>query len=269
MSVLPLPTCTCTAIVPTGGSTRRRWSSGRGAGAIGHLALTDHDTAARRGSMPRPRPARPRACASARGVEVTAGWRGQSLHVIGPGLAPPTRRNWRLAGARAAPAAAAEIGESGWHGAGDCRMPSRSSSASAPPRAVPTRTHRARALVAAGRRGGPSTLAFRRPGTGRSGRPPSALLRGAGPPRGAGAPVSCSRIRTATGVPRARCGPWWRNASRAWRPSCSRGQRRRNMGRADLRTTGSRRWLAAAGSPPPLRLGFPRPAVPWNPRPLR
>lgn len=112
-------------------------------------ALTDHDTTA--GCA-----AAAAACADAgirfiSGVEVSAGWQGQSLHVLGLGVAADTPRLVaHLEGLRAQRRARLlEIGERLEKRAG---LPGRELAAAVcAATAVPTRLHLARALVASGR----------------------------------------------------------------------------------------------------------------------
>lgn len=117
---------------------------------VGVLALTDHDTVA---GLPEARAAAAAAPGPLRlvdGVEITAGWRGQEIHVVGLGIEPAAAQlAAHLAGLVALRRARiAAIGER-------LRREPRFRDAdpvagilAAP--AVPTRTHVARALVAAG-----------------------------------------------------------------------------------------------------------------------
>jgi predicted metal-dependent phosphoesterase TrpH len=134
------------------------------------LALTDHDTTA----------GVPEAAAAARearlrlvpGVEITAGWRGQEIHVVGLGIdtssAPLQQHLESLVATRRARIAAigARLARQRHFGGRD---PSGQVLQSAP---VPTRMHLARALVAAGDASHPQDAFDRWLGRGRPGHVP-------------------------------------------------------------------------------------------------
>ena len=77
----PSSTSTRTAITPMACWRRPRWWSARARASVGTLALTDHDTIA---GLAEARAA----CAPPRirfvpGVELSANWRGQTIHIVG------------------------------------------------------------------------------------------------------------------------------------------------------------------------------------------
>ncbi|MCP5360043.1 MAG: PHP domain-containing protein [Steroidobacteraceae bacterium] len=228
---------------------------------VRHLALTDHDTVAGLDHAAA-------ACAAAGlrftpGVEATALWRGQSIHVIGLGLQPDEpvlsahlaglrqhRRQRLLAiGERLArrarlpdaPAIAARIGAE---------------------TAVPTRTHLARALVEAGAATDLANAFRRLLGHGGPGHLPEdwpALEATVAVLRGAGAQVVLAhphRYRLSGGALRALTGEFAAHGGHALEVSLG------NMARADLDRLAAlarRHGLAAScGS------DFHDPAMPWN-----
>ena len=114
---------------------------------VGVLALTDHDTTA---GLAEAREAAGERLRLIDGVEITAGWRGQEIHVVGLGIDPqhavlrqPLAQLLQSRRARIA-AIGARLAKQRHFGGRD---PSIDILATAH---VPTRTHMARALVAAG-----------------------------------------------------------------------------------------------------------------------
>lgn len=228
---------------------------------VGHLALTDHDTV-------EGLDAAAAACAAqglrfSAGVEVTALWRGQSLHVIGLGLradeaelgahlaAVRERRRQRLR----------EIGE---RLARRGRLPDAVAIVEriCATAAVPTRTHLARALVEAGAAEGLDEAFRRLLGRGAPGHVPAdwpTLEATVAVLRGAGAQVVLAhphRYRLSGGALRGLVAEFASLGGHALEVSIG------NMGRADL----DRLATLARGSGLAASCGsdFHDPAVPWN-----
>ena len=228
---------------------------------VGHLALTDHDTV-------EGLDAAAAACAAqglrfSAGVEVTALWRGQSLHVIGLGLradeaelgahlaAVRERRRQRLR----------EIGE---RLARRGRLPDAVAIVEriCATAAVPTRTHLARALVEAGAAEGLDEAFRRLLGRGAPGHVPAdwpTLEATVAVLRGAGAQVVLAhphRYRLSGGALRGLGAEFASLGGHALEVSIG------NMGRADL----DRLATLARGGGLAASCGsdFHDPAVPWN-----
>lgn len=121
-----------------------------GARGVAMLALTDHDTTAGLGAAGRA--AQDAGMRLVPGVEITAGWRGQEIHVVGlgidPGSAPLQQHLAQLLALRQA-----RIAAIGARLSRHPRLQARGNDLAATLLAqpvVPTRAHLARALVAAG-----------------------------------------------------------------------------------------------------------------------